>query len=265
MSSLSFGTDIYAALQSSSLARHRRIHTGKRPYRCQEPTCDRRYGHSVKTHSTCFRTDLPSSFCRKTTLTKHQHRSHQTDVPSTPSSIRSQDFQPPALSPMPQPQQIQMKQEISEPNLTPYQAPMAIPQSYPPQPQLPPQIQQHMQQQQFPPSNQQQLQHVIQCISSHPEPVPISHTETTYVGCGLVMPPQHERFEAYIPRDTIPQTDTKYIPTAAIQGPNYMSMYQVPYQPDISQEFKQEFKPMQSRIFDPYQSRGAWGFLGSEG
>ncbi|KAI1913505.1 hypothetical protein LOZ53_002438 [Ophidiomyces ophidiicola] len=44
--------------KSSSLARHRRIHTGKRPYKCLEPACER-------------------SFCRKTTLTKHQYRSHQ--------------------------------------------------------------------------------------------------------------------------------------------------------------------------------------------
>lgn len=44
--------------QSSSLARHRRIHSGKRPYMCGHDGC-------VKT------------FCRKTTMVKHQRRSHQ--------------------------------------------------------------------------------------------------------------------------------------------------------------------------------------------
>lgn len=45
-------------MQSSSLARHRRIHTGKRPYRCPIDGCEK-------------------SFCRKTTLTKHARRQHQ--------------------------------------------------------------------------------------------------------------------------------------------------------------------------------------------
>ncbi|KAI1330763.1 hypothetical protein F5Y16DRAFT_342568 [Xylariaceae sp. FL0255] len=48
----------FLCLQSSSLARHRRIHTGKRPYRCA--------------HDGCLK-----SFCRKTTMVKHQRRSHQ--------------------------------------------------------------------------------------------------------------------------------------------------------------------------------------------
>ncbi|GAA5859121.1 hypothetical protein JCM1840_003761 [Sporobolomyces johnsonii] len=46
---------------SSSLARHRRVHefasTGKRPYKCDVPSCGR-------------------TFCRKTTLTKHVARNH---------------------------------------------------------------------------------------------------------------------------------------------------------------------------------------------
>jgi hypothetical protein len=49
---------ILTPLQSSSLARHRRIHTGKRPYKCG--------------HEGCLK-----SFCRKTTMVKHQRRSHQ--------------------------------------------------------------------------------------------------------------------------------------------------------------------------------------------
>ncbi|KAK0372640.1 hypothetical protein CLIM01_09997 [Colletotrichum limetticola] len=46
---------------SSSLARHRRIHTGKRPYKCAHDGCLKRL----------------NSFCRKTTMVKHQRRSHQ--------------------------------------------------------------------------------------------------------------------------------------------------------------------------------------------
>lgn len=42
---------------SSSLARHRRIHTGRRPYKCLVAGCNK-------------------SFCRKTTLTKHTRRNH---------------------------------------------------------------------------------------------------------------------------------------------------------------------------------------------
>ncbi|KAG0319258.1 hypothetical protein BGZ97_002492 [Linnemannia gamsii] len=43
---------------SSSLARHRRIHTGKRPYKCLVLFCNK-------------------SFCRKTTLIKHHRKEHQ--------------------------------------------------------------------------------------------------------------------------------------------------------------------------------------------
>lgn len=50
--------------QSSSLARHRRIHTGKRPYLCS--------------HAGCLK-----SFCRKTTMVKHQRRSHQRGIHSS--------------------------------------------------------------------------------------------------------------------------------------------------------------------------------------
>ncbi|EIM90034.1 uncharacterized protein STEHIDRAFT_25464, partial [Stereum hirsutum FP-91666 SS1] len=41
---------------SSSLARHRRTHTGKRPYKCEDPLCEK-------------------TFTRRTTLTAHM-RTH---------------------------------------------------------------------------------------------------------------------------------------------------------------------------------------------
>ncbi|KAL3297864.1 C2H2 finger domain-containing protein [Colletotrichum asianum] len=53
-----FQCDWQSCNKSSSLARHRRIHTGKRPYKCA--------------HDGCLK-----SFCRKTTMVKHQRRSHQ--------------------------------------------------------------------------------------------------------------------------------------------------------------------------------------------
>ncbi|KAJ6089214.1 hypothetical protein N7499_004061 [Penicillium canescens] len=53
-------------MQSSSRARHRRIHTGDRPFRCDEPMCG-------------------ISFCRKSTLAKHQQSSHpQGSLPRRP-------------------------------------------------------------------------------------------------------------------------------------------------------------------------------------
>ncbi|KAJ4204022.1 hypothetical protein NW767_004882 [Fusarium falciforme] len=60
---------------SSSLARHRRIHTGKRPYKCAHDGCSKR---QVKTGMSLIPfANSHSSFCRKTTMVKHQRRSHQ--------------------------------------------------------------------------------------------------------------------------------------------------------------------------------------------
>ncbi|RFU34382.1 hypothetical protein B7463_g1931, partial [Scytalidium lignicola] len=67
---------------SSSLARHRRIHTGKRPYRCAHEGCLKRY---VSNGVTCSGqpNEMNDSFCRKTTMVKHQRRSHQRGIHSS--------------------------------------------------------------------------------------------------------------------------------------------------------------------------------------
>lgn len=66
--------------QSSSLARHRRIHTGKRPYKCAHEGCLKRfvpqYGRLESSLTSC-------SFCRKTTMVKHQRRSHLRGIHSS--------------------------------------------------------------------------------------------------------------------------------------------------------------------------------------
>ncbi|PQE16988.1 zinc finger protein [Rutstroemia sp. NJR-2017a BBW] len=56
-----FQCDWKTCSKSSSLARHRRIHTGKRPYKCA--------------HEGCLK--------RKTTMVKHQRRSHQRGIHSS--------------------------------------------------------------------------------------------------------------------------------------------------------------------------------------
>ena len=54
--------------QSSSLARHRRIHSGERNYICEVPECRKEYVGEMPCFTPCLQS---RRFCRKTTLTKH--------------------------------------------------------------------------------------------------------------------------------------------------------------------------------------------------
>ncbi|EFW21442.1 hypothetical protein D8B26_001642 [Coccidioides posadasii str. Silveira] len=202
---------------SSSLARHRRIHTGKRPYKCLEPTCER-------------------SFCRKTTLTKHQHRSHQLELSSqahcipqhSPQGIYSQPpSQPPPVLP-------QTTQNITEPLPAYQQAGIMISAA------------------EFYPSQTQPV---------HAIPVAAENTvldpEIQYVGSGMVMQPQIQRFDVTTPIESL----TRFQPIPPNIVPHFEALAPAPY----GGVFPLDNKPLGPRILDPYPERGNFDFLGLEG
>lgn len=75
--------------QSSSLARHRRIHMGKRPYNSQEPTCKRRYfSHLIgKEHQLIY----AQSPCRRKDLMNQHHAQLLQTAIQTPSEDTSSE------------------------------------------------------------------------------------------------------------------------------------------------------------------------------
>ncbi|KAK2629836.1 hypothetical protein QTJ16_000656 [Diplocarpon rosae] len=75
-----FQCDWQTCCKSSSLARHRRIHTGKRPYKCAHEGCLKRF---VPQREQLESSLTSCSFCRKTTMVKHQRRSHQRGIHSS--------------------------------------------------------------------------------------------------------------------------------------------------------------------------------------
>ncbi|WEW60748.1 hypothetical protein PRK78_006235 [Emydomyces testavorans] len=176
-----------------------------------------------------------NGFCRKTTLTKHQHRSHQLELSSqthcipqhSPQEIYSQ------LPPQPLPAQHQAA-HVPEPP-PPYQQPRDMVTAA-----------------EFYPSHTQSVAHSI--------PIPTENTsvepEVHYVGAGMVMPPQIQHFDVTGHIGSI----SRFQPIPPNVVPNFEALAPMPYNGVFALD-----KPMAPRILDQYPERNNFDFLGLEG
>ncbi|KAJ5354272.1 hypothetical protein N7541_006836 [Penicillium brevicompactum] len=246
---------------SSSLARHRRIHTGKRPYVCHEPTCER-------------------SFCRKTTLTKHQHRSHPPGSLTRPSSeeassehsyatpvpvsisneqymLAQQSYYPQAATPTHEfysPQSVQMTAvpvHEAAPTILPQNVPVmnspihmhAQHPQHPQHPQQHPHVHHQQQQQQ---QQQQYMQQMMQQQRFEQSPR-TNYIPAAYEQAAFQNQQQHHHHQQQQPQQPPPQQQQQQVPSEQPIMVSYHSNY--------------VYKPPGSRILN--QPAGTdWGFLG---